>query len=208
MLKPVNELFKNEEKGEKLMSFLLNVKQYTPDKSNIFRPFRINEADLNMVIVNSQPHIDISASGLLFGCENPSETNVYYRNFTNSYAIHVANDIAFNEKAFDFTFSNFLEKNILMINVCAATIPYYIIGNNDINNKDSHTYFWKNLMMDEIFYYLNYFDKGLDFLFIGDQNNENINYYQKQITNFYHTIHRIPSFLTGIQNIKLITKYV
>jgi hypothetical protein len=189
MLKPVENLLQDTNKTNLLTNFIQAVllssstpNGITPAKSKILNPYYLNIEDVNVVMVNTQPCIHpIDSSGFLFG-RKQSQITVWdnkFNNYISSLSLY-KDDITYG-KTFDYTFQNLFDQNVLMINVIMCAKPYLDYTHSDIltKNEFSAGYVSRIALMDELFYYLNYVDKPLQFIFMED--NDIINHYKKQI---------------------------
>lgn len=182
MLKPVENLLANTDKANLLTNLIqgiLTIGDITPSKSRILRPYYLNIENVNVVMVNTQACINPSdASGFLFG-RTPNDVTVWenrFNNYISSLALY-KDDITYGNK-FDYTFKNLFDQNVLMINVLMCGRAYLDYSHADLYTKNefSNAYVSRIALMDELFYYLNYLDKPLQFIFM--ESNNMLDYYK------------------------------
>lgn len=166
----------NSDELERIVDYLDNCnKRYYPEKSNIFRTFKVAVEDIKVVIVGQDPYPQGIATGLAFGIENgetPNSLDVIMTELVN-----YSGDIMI-DMHFDRSLESWLKQGVLLLN-SSLTVQAFKPG--------SHHDLWKNFMTN-VFKFLNINTEKVVFVFMGKV----AQYYKQYINTPIHYILETP----------------
>lgn len=129
-----------------------------PNKNLIFNAFKQIPSDFNVVIVGQDPYpIPGIATGIAFGVDyNTPENNIppSLRVIMDEVALTVRHDITLDENTFDITLNSWINQGVLLINSSLTCDPYKPEGPEELFRKGSHSHYWREMLMEDLFKYL------------------------------------------------------
>ncbi len=160
--------------------------------------------DVNVVIVGQDPYpIPGIATGLAFGVE-PNERlqpslEIIYNELIFNYSedITLGTDPSDTKMYFDKTLQHWKKQGVLLMNAALTCKEYCPEGENMLNTVGSHSYYWKKVLMENLFINLNEaLREKTVFVFMGKK----AQYYSKFITNcpVINVIHPVADYRTGV----------
>lgn len=170
------------------------------DKSIMFEAFKMRLEDVKVVIVGQDPYPQPGvATGLAFAVHPDAPSQPSLDVIIDELSLHTYYDITFGIEELDRTLVQWKEQGVLLMNASLTCDQFSPEGLNRLFENGSHSNYWRELLMEDLFKELNNRLDSVVFVFMGQK----AQYYNKYITvnkNFIiNTYHPVADYRIGNQ---------
>lgn len=169
-----------------------------PEPENVFKVFKVSPGPehCNVIMVGQDPYPQPGvATGIAFGLKEGSELQPSLSVILDEISRYYKNP--FYDDLFDRTLMSWVNQGVLMLNASLTCSLYKPEGLTELMLNGTHSYYWRKMLMEDLFKWLDHNTDDKVFVFMG----EKAAYYERFITNPTHsvfkTVHPVYDFHKG-----------
>lgn len=152
----------------------------------------------SVIIVNGNPYTNPGiATGLAFGINEDSYIPPELSVLQDELAISYYHDVTFQMSKTEMSLEHWQEQGVMLLNCSLTCDPYTPENITALHKNGTHSYYWRNVLMEAFFEHMNKAFTNLVFVFLG----EKAQYYNKFINIQDHcvlnVVHPVPDYRIG-----------